>query len=314
MKSNALRAAAALLVLVSGSCSRSKPEAAPKPAAAAPASAETKALAEKSTAAPERYPLTGEIVAVDLPKNVLIVRHDEIKDYMPAMTMEFNVSAGDAAVAKAGQRIRAEMIPSKDGNIRLEKIWPDDRAAADTVAAGARLLREDTHTRGKNAYREIGESIPRFSLFDQEGRVVQSDRFLGKTVMLNFIFSRCPIATMCPASTAKMIMAQTLAREAGAKAVEFVSITLDPAYDTPGVLKDYATARSIDTGNFSFLTGPETAIRDLLTQFGVIAEFEGDLLKHTLTTLLIDGNGKIIHRADGSAWEPREFVAKMKRG
>ena len=313
MKSNALRAAAALLVLVSGGCSRSKPDAAPKPAAAAPATAETKAPAGKTAAAPERYPLTGEILSVDLPKNVLIVRHDEIKGYMPAMTMEFTVSAGDAALAKPGQRIRAEMIPSKDGNIRLEKIWPDDRAAADTVAAGARLLREDTHTRGKNAYREIGESIPRFSLFDQEGRVVQSDRFLGKTVMLNFIFSRCPIATMCPASTAKMIMAQTLAREAGAKEVEFVSITLDPAYDTPGVLKDYAKARSIDTGNFSFLTGPETAIRDLLTQFGVIAEFEGDLLKHTLTTLLIDGHGKIIHRADGSAWEPREFVAKMRR-
>jgi putative ABC transport system permease protein len=51
----------------------------------------------------------------------------------------------------------------------------------------------------------------------------------------------------------------------------------------------------------------------LLTQFGVIAEFEGDLLKHTLATLLIDERGKIIHRADGSAWEPKDFVAKLKK-
>jgi protein SCO1/2 len=232
---------------------------------------------------------------------------------MPAMTMEFLVSAGDVAVLKPGQRIRADMIPSKTGDFRLEKIWPDDKNATDAVAAGALKLRQETSMLGKNAYREIGEAIPDFSLYDQEGRVVTSGRFRGKMVMINFIFTRCPVATMCPASTMKMISAQKMAREAGAKGIEFVSITLDPAYDTPGVLKDYALARAIDTTNFSFLTGPETAVKDLLTQFGVIAEFKGDLLQHTLTTLLIGEDGKIVHRADGSAWEPKEFVARMRK-
>jgi protein SCO1/2 len=110
-----------------------------------------------------------------------------------------------------------------------------------------------------------------------------------------------------------MMSTQKLARAAGVQNLELVSITLDPAYDTPGVLKDYATARGIDTSNFSFLTGPENAIKDLLTQFGVIAEFKGDILQHTLSTLLIDENGKIAQRFDGSAWVPEEFVAKMKR-
>ncbi|HYD85253.1 MAG TPA: SCO family protein, partial [Opitutus sp.] len=152
-----------------------------------------------------------------------------------------------------------------------------------------------------------------FALYDQNGEVVQSGRFRGKKIMLNFIFTRCPVATMCPAATVKMIATQKAAREAGVEDIEFVSITLDPAYDTPGVLKDYADTRGIDTANFSLLTGPENAIRDLLANFGVIAEFEGDLLKHTLATLLIDEQGRIIHRADGSQWEPKDFVAKMKR-
>jgi protein SCO1/2 len=259
-----------------------------------------------------RYPLVGEITGVDVARKVLVVQHEEIKGYMPAMTMEFLVGAADLAAAKVGQRIRAEMIPSKDGDFRLEKIWPDDRAAAAAVMAGARGLREDTMTRGKNAYREVGEAVPDFTLYNQEGQVIAGGHFRGKRVMVNFIFTRCPVATMCPASTAKMMAAQKLAREAGVANIEFVSITLDPAYDTPAVLKEYASARGIDTANFSFLTGPEAAIRDLLTQFGVIAEFEGDLLKHTLATLLIDERGKIIHRADGSVWEPRDFVAKMK--
>ena len=66
--------------------------------------------------------------------------------------------------------------------------------------------------------------------------------------------------------------------------------------------------------NFSFLTGPQSAIRDILTQFGVIAEFHGDFVKHTLATLLIDARGKIVWRADGSVWEPADFVARMRKG
>ncbi len=291
---------ASLIALGTAGCGRAE-----QPAATAPA------VAVKP--AEGHYALTGEVVSVDAAKKTVRVRHDEIKGYMPAMTMDFIVSPGDAAVVKAGLRIRAEMIPSKEGDFRLEKIWPDDRSANAAIAAGMRGLREDTHARGNGAYREIGEAMPDFTLYDQEGRVIPSGRFRGKTVMMNFIFSRCPVATMCPASTVKMMTAQKLAKQAGVANLELVSITLDPAYDTPGVLKEYASARGIDTANFSFLTGPESAIRDLLAQFGVIAEFEGDLLKHTLTTLLIGPNGKIIHRADGSAWEPADFVAKMKQ-
>lgn len=297
MKSNGW-ALALLVAVLAPACSRPKPPAAP---------------AAQTVPGEERYPIRGEVISVEADRHVLIVKHEEIKGYMPAMTMEFVVSAGDSAVAKPGQRIRAEMVTSKTADFRLEKIWPDDQLTADTVAAGANALRQDTHNRGKGAYREVGESMPDFALYDQEGRVVQSARFRGKAIMLNFIFTRCPVATMCPASTSKMMATQKLAREAGIANLEFVSITLDPVYDTPGILKEYASVRGIDTRNFSFLTGPENAIKDLLTQFGVIAEFKGDLLQHTLATLLIDGNGRIIHRADGSVWEPADFVGKLRK-
>ena len=118
---------------------------------------------------------------------------------------------------------------------------------------------------------------------------------------------------MCPAATAKMIDVQLKAAEAGVKNLELVSITLDPEYDTPGVLKEYAEARGIDTTNFSFLTGPEGAIKDLFKQFGILTEMDGPVLKHTLATLLIDEQGKIVWRADGSGWSADEFVARMKR-
>ncbi|MDB6095266.1 MAG: electron transport protein SCO1/SenC [Verrucomicrobia bacterium] len=295
MKSYALFVAGALTLLAANGCRRSEP-------------------ATAANAAPQekRYPLTGQVISADVARKVLVVQHDEIKGLMPAMTMEFAVSASDVAAAQPGQRIRGETIPVEKGDWRLEKIWPDDQAGSGAIAAQAAALRQDTLIRGNGAYREVGETIPSFALYDQEGRVAQSGRFRGKQVMLNFIFTRCPVATMCPAATMKMMATQQLARKGGVDNLELVSITLDPEYDTPAVLKDYAVTRGIDTANFSLLTGPDSAIKDLLKQFGVLAEFKDNLLTHTLTTLLIDANGRIIHRADGSAWEPQDFVAKMK--
>ncbi len=259
------------------------------------------------------YALTGEVLSIDAGNHTIRVRHNEVKGLMPAMTMDFPVSSADASLVKAGDKIRGDLVEPKPGEFQLEHIYLDDRVADDTVAAISRQLNEDTSTRGKSVYREVGETVPDFALYDQNGHVVQMSRFRGKQIMLNFIYTRCPVANMCPAATMKMIETQKLARGAKVDNLELVSITLDPAYDTPGVLKQYAAARGIDTSNFSFLTGPEKAIKDLLAQFGVIAEFQGELLNHTLATLLIDENGKIIYRADGSQWDPKDFVAKMKK-
>jgi protein SCO1/2 len=267
----------------------------------------------QASAGEKRFHLTGEVLSADTKRKILVVRHNEVPGYMPAMTMEFPVSAGDAATAKPGERIRADLVVARGGVARLEKIWPDDKVALDAVGAGARMLRQDTFEKGSAAYREIGDKVPDFVLYDQEGRVVDSARFRGKQVMLNFIYSRCPLANMCPLSTSKMVATQKLARESGVANIEFVSITLEPDYDTPGVLKEYANARGIDTRNFSFLTGPEGAIRDLWAQFGVISEFKDGIRSHTLATLLLDEKGRIAWRADGSEWEPKEFVERMHR-
>lgn len=261
-----------------------------------------------------RYPLKGEIIGIELDRGRLIVKHEEIPGYMPAMTMEFIVSPGDLANAKEGQHITAEMVSNEGGDLLLEKIWPAEAVATSKVAAGTASLLQDTTIRGRSAYREVGESTPSFTLYDQTGTVVQSDRFRGRQVLVNFIFTRCPVATMCPAAVTRFQQVQARAKKEGITNLELISISLDPTFDTPGVLKQYASARGIDTSNYSFLTGPEEAIRALLTQFGVIAEFKGDLINHTLATILINEKGTIVWRADGSSWSVEEFVGKMNHG
>lgn len=290
--------AAALVLLAAGLAGCSRDSSSGAKSAAAPTE-------------PKRYEIRGEIVGLERDRRVLLVHHEEIPDYMPAMTMEFNVPGADFGLFREGQRLAARMYQSPPGEFQLEGVRILDPVKDGIVDAAAKKLREDTFVRGKHAYREVGEEAPRFTLYNQLGEVVAFDRFRGQRVVLNFIFTRCPVATMCPASTAKMATLQRLARERGVRNLQLVSITLDPAYDTPPVLKAYAEGRGLDASNFNFLTGPEPAIRSLLAQFGVIAEPSESIWKHTLATLLIDGDGKIAHRIDGSTWDPEDFLKRL---
>ncbi|HRE80751.1 MAG TPA: SCO family protein [Opitutaceae bacterium] len=257
------------------------------------------------------HDLRGTIVGVEKERRTLLVHHDEIPDYMPEMTMEFMIGDADIGSFRENQRISARMITEVNGDLILEAIHILDPQKERVLEAAAQELRQETQIRGRNAYREVGETVPRFTLLNQLGEVVSFDRFRGQRVALNFIFTRCPIATMCPAATERMAALQRAAKERGITDFQLVSITLDPNHDTPAVLKAYADSRGIDGTNFTFLTGPETAIRDLLAQFGVLAEASDNIWKHTLATVLIGKDGKIVHRIDGSTWETREILDRL---
>jgi protein SCO1 len=265
----------------------------------------------EATAA-DSHDLRGEILRVDPVRQILVVHHEEISSYMPAMTMEFTLGGGiGVASFREGQRIAARFVHAVPGELRLDAIRVLDSQKETDLAAATLALRQDTHTRGKHAYREIGETAPSFALYNQDGEIVRFDRFRGKHVVLNFIFTRWPVPTMCPAATAKMTSLQAAAKKAGVSDLELVSISFDSAYDTPPVLKAYAAARGIDTTNFSFLTGPETAIADLLRQFGVISIPAENLFRHTLATILIGPDGKTLHRTDESDWQPEDFLRRL---
>jgi protein SCO1/2 len=272
-----------------------------------PKADETAAPATK----PEGWDVRGQIVEVNTDRGTLTVHHEDIPGFMPAMVMEFKVSPGDLASAKPNAHIRGWLYRSGDDWV-LEKIWPDDDAARLAVETAAAALKQDTTIRGPYPYREVGEQAPDFALYDQDGRVVQASRFLGRRIVLNFIFTRCPDPKMCPASTAKMMTLQAMAKEEKIENVEFISVSLDPKYDTPGVLHQYAADHGIDTSNFSFLTGPQIAVTNLMAQLGVIAIEKDGLITHSLATLLIDEKGKIIWREDGTGWPVDQFMARMR--
>jgi protein SCO1/2 len=264
------------------------------------------------TLAEGEYWLTGEILSKSEVRQTLLVRHDEIIGLMPAMTMEFKVSIGDFTMAKPDMPIRAILFQNEEGFV-LKNIWPNKTEQSRILKKATDILQKDTESRGFRVYRDIGDSLPQFALYNQDAELVYSDMFRSKQIVLNFIFTRCPDANMCPLSTTKMMQLQAKAAQKGISNLQLISVSLEPEYDTPGILNEFASMRGIDTSNFSFLTGPEALLKNLFRQLGISLLTEDNLIRHSLNTLLIDESGNIVHIQEGSIWDPDEFLNRLNK-
>jgi cytochrome oxidase Cu insertion factor (SCO1/SenC/PrrC family) len=133
-------------------------------------------------------------------------------------------------------------------------------------------------------------AVPEFSLIDQNGRTVTNADLRGKIWIADFIFTRCK--GPCPLMTARMLEMQKALTKT--PEVKLVSVTVDPAYDTPEVLKAYTEANFADPERWKFLTGDKAVIEKLVTEGFMqhLAEENGEPVHGTMF-LIVDGNGMV---------------------
>ena len=105
-------------------------------------------------------------------------------------------------------------------------------------------------------------TLPAFELTDQTGKTFGLNELRGKVWIADFVFTRCP--GICPLLTERMRKIQTRAGELGTD-VQLVSISVDPAFDTPTVLTGYMAKHKADASNWHFLTGGIDAIQTVVT-------------------------------------------------
>jgi protein SCO1/2 len=139
-------------------------------------------------------------------------------------------------------------------------------------------------------------TLPPFQLTDQDGRPFGSKDLEGHAWVASFIFTRC--TTICPAITAKMAQVQKRTGQL-APAFHLVSFSVDPAYDTPERLSAYARFHRASPRMWSFLTGPEEAVKEavvsgLRVSMGREAGVEGpQAIFHGSHLVLVDGRGRV---------------------
>ena len=222
-------------------------------------------------------------------------------------TRTFRVGAGDLKIGYAGRMIKANAA-YYGKQWHIEQIFPLDGLGAKAARDVNQQLHQATAVMSRRKYVKLGEYIPNFAMIDQHGEFLQIRQLQGKPFMLNFIFTRCTVPTMCPASSTRMADMQDAAREAELKGLHFVSITFDPDFDSPGILSQYADGYGMESENFHLLTMSQIVVDDLLRQFGILTMEEDGTINHTMAPLLVDANGRVAYRKEGATWSTKDFM------
>jgi protein SCO1/2 len=182
------------------------------------------------------------------------------------------------------------------------------RQAAEVTDA----LRRETADKGRMVTRMPNELMPNMALWDQSGRLVMKKDFLGHPLALNFIFTSCRSARMCPASSACMKqLGEALAKLPGAADVRLLTITFDPETDTPGVLRAYADGYGIDHARHRFLTGDAGQIKDLMRHYGIQTLRDDGTIVHNAALIVISPEGRIAYRSEGPSFDAEDIAARL---
>jgi len=239
---------------------------------------------------------------------------EDVPGFMEAMTMDYKLK--DPSVASElhpGDRITARVLADKDGesytNIQLDNIVVIAQARPDYKPPVAYHVPTP------------GDPVPDFHLLNQSGRTIHLYQLKGKFVLLTFIYTRCQLADFCPRMSRNFAdIDKALAADPSLyKQTHLISISFDPAYDTPKVLRSYGGAYTGNYTNEKFLHWDFAAPtkKDLapVTQYFNVGVTPGDnrSLTHSLSTILIGKDGKIIAWYPTNDWDPKDVVVTMRK-
>jgi protein SCO1/2 len=257
----------------------------------------------------QTFEVFGQIRSLDLPNKTVRISHEEIRDYMPAMTMPFTVKK--SALLKeivVGDRVKFELMVDKNDSwiSRIEKTATDAAREAETITPAMALPDRETERI------QVGQMVPDFDLIDQDGRPVRLSNFRGQAVLLTFIYTRCPLPNYCPLMSKNFADLQQRLSKEFANRYHLLSISMDPDFDRPEVLKAYAGRYAASEKDWSFATGTAEQINFVAGLMGLFYAQEKGVISHDLRTAVISADGRLVHLWKSNVWTPYE-VQRMVR-
>jgi protein SCO1/2 len=254
---------------------------------------------------PREYQLTGQIIALKPESSEVLVAHDDIAGFMPAMTMPYKVEDTALLDGKAAGDLVTATLVVKETEAYLSAITKTGSAPLEAPATVPEVTAFDMV--------KPGEPVPDVLLVDQDGAPRQLSSYKGQRVVLTFIYTRCPDAEFCPLLNQQFAALQKIVKSTPALAdVRLISISFDPEFDTPQVLKAHAAAQSADPAVWSFATGDTQAITEFAAKFGVTVTSNGSpVLIHNLGTAVVDSQGRLTALYSNNQWSPTDIVADL---
>jgi protein SCO1/2 len=289
-------------VFVSGCGRTSTPESAAKPtntAVSLPSDAKT-------------FQVKGVVKEV-LPANSQVrIEHEKIPDYMDAMTMLFDVKdTNELSGLAPGDNISFRMIVTEDDG------WID-RVTRLGITTPIVANPPDSFRRAREVEPlKVGQAMPNYNFTNEFGKAVSLEDFRGKAVAFTFIFTRCPYPDYCPRMSKAFEAVQKHLKNAtnGPTNWHLLSVTIDPQFDTPAVLKNYATTYRYDSNRWSYVTGELIDITAMAEQFGLLF-WRPDPnqpvgINHNLRTVVVTASGKVHKIFPENTWKPEDVAAAV---
>jgi len=255
----------------------------------------------------KRYDFKGKVINVEREKHLVTVSHEEAKGYMPGMTMPFAVkNEADLQILAPDDEITATLVV--DGTHSwLEDLIITRQSAIAPAMPGAQMAKE-------------GDEVPNFTLLNQDNREIHIKDYRGKTLLLTFIYTRCPVPDYCTLMSdnfAQIDRALGENPELYGK-THLLSISIDPEYDTPKVLRSYGAAHTERYQNetfahWEFAGGTKEQVKEIAQFFGLTYIPQQDQIIHALRTVIIDSHGKVTKIYSGNDWKVDEVVEQLKK-
>ena len=253
----------------------------------------------------QRYELKGKVVMVEKDKHLVTLAHDEVSGLMPAMTMPFTVP--------------------NDADINY--LAPDDQVTATLVVDGSQswlenlfVVRSSGNASGVTLPTEAkaGDEVPDYVLKNQDGKDIRIQDYRGKALLLTFIYTRCPLPEYCALMSNNFAQIDRQLEQSGDvyNKTHLLSVSIDPAYDNPQVLRSYGAAHTEryqqeTFTHWEFASGEH--VKEMAQFFGLRYFPEKDEIIHGLKTVIIAPDGKVAKVYSDNKWKPEEVVNELKR-
>jgi len=259
------------------------------------------------TAPTREYQLQGQILDVKPETSEVLVKHGDIAGFMPAMARPYRV--GDAKILadkQPGDLITATLVVGET-EAHLSKIDKTGHAAIED-AAGPAIT--------ESQMLKPGDPVPDTPLVDENNDARPLTSLKGHRVALTFMYTRCPQPDFCPLMDRNFAAIQNeIKKTPGLDDVRLVSVSFDPANDTPAVLRAHAQTLQADPAVWHFVTAGAGDIKGFSARFGVTAEPSDEspsILTHNLSTAVIDADGRLVKIRPGNMWTPADLLADLK--
>jgi protein SCO1/2 len=247
-----------------------------------------------SLASTTNYVVHGVVQGIKADEHQLVIAHEEIPNFMDAMTMPFRVKDADILThVTVGARISFQL------HVNENESWVDDVKTLDISSPGASnpsVPSQGALTNAKsNSTASAGSQLRNYKFTNERGQPVSISDFRGQAIALTFIFTRCPIAEYCPRLSRNFqeVQRQLKGMENAPTNWHLLSVTFDPEHDTPEVLKAYAEAYHYDPAHWTFLTGPTNKITELARSCDLEFTPDGTIFTHNFRTLIIDSSNHL---------------------